>query len=138
MQRPSINLGDNKMSEVKTDLQYTPTHEWLKDNGDGTWKIGITDHAQALLGDIVFVELPSVGDNIDPQEELCVVESVKAASGVYAPADVEVVEVNQNLDDEPEIINADCYDKGWVVIFKASSIDGLLDAGAYQDLLDTE
>lgn len=126
------------MSEIKADLQYTPTHEWIKDNGDSTWTIGITDHAQALLGDIVFVELPSVDDSVDAQEELCVVESVKAASGVYAPADIEVVEVNQTLDDAPETINTDCYGQGWIVTFKADNIDGLLDASAYQTLLDTE
>lgn len=126
------------MNKINTELFYTKTHEWIKDNGDSTWTMGITDHAQFLLGDIVFVELPEVEDSISAQEELCVVESVKAASGINAPADLEVIEVNSELDDEPEIINTDCYGAGWMVIVKAESIDDLLDADQYQDFLDSE
>ncbi len=126
------------MSEVKAQLQYTKTHEWLKDNGNGTWTMGITDHAQALLGDIVFVELPSVDDKIDAQEELCVVESVKAASGAYAPVDVLVVKTNEALEDAPETINSDCYGEGWLVVIKADAIEDLLDAQTYQALIESE
>lgn len=126
------------MSEVRDDRQYTNTHEWVLDNGDGTYTLGISDHAQALLGDMVFVELPSAGDDASQEDEFCVVESVKAASGVYAPADLEVTQVNETLDDEPELVNTSCYDDGWLVQFKTDSIDGLMDAEAYQTLLDSE
>lgn len=124
------------MSEVRDDRQYTESHEWILDNGDGTYTMGVTDHAQALLGDMVFVELPSEGDEANAEDEFCVVESVKAASGVYAPADLEVVEVNEALDGEPELVNTSCYDNGWLVKFKADAIDGLMDAEAYSETLD--
>ena len=102
------------MSEVRDDRQYTETHEWILDNGDGTYTMGISDHAQALLGDMVYVELPSTGDEASAEDEFCVVESVKAASGVYAPADLEIVEANEVLDGEPELVNSSCYDDGWL------------------------
>ena len=124
------------MSEVRDDRQYTQTHEWILDNGDGTYTMGVTDHAQALLSDMVFVEVPSVGDEASQEDEFCVVESVKAASGVYAPADLEVTEANEALDDEPELVNSSCYDDGWLVKFKADSIDGLMSAEDYEDTLD--
>lgn len=124
------------MSDIREDRQYTETHEWILDNGDGTWTMGVTDHAQALLGDMVFVELPEEGDEVSIEDEFCVVESVKAASGVYAPADLEVVEVNDALDSEPELVNSSCYDNGWLVKFKAERIDGLMDAAAYNETLD--
>ena len=124
------------MSEVRDDRQYTQTHEWVLDNGDGTYTMGISDHAQALLGDMVFVELPSAGDEASAEDEFCVVESVKAASDVYAPADLEVLEVNEALDDEPELINSSCYDDGWLVKFKSDSLDDLMDAQAYSETLD--
>ena len=124
------------MSEVRDDRQYTETHEWILDNGDGTYTMGVTDHAQAQLGDMVFIELPGVGDEASQEEEFCVVESVKAASGVYAPADLEVVEANEELEDEPELVNSSCYDDGWLVKFKADSIDNLMDADAYAQTLD--
>ncbi|SFV88572.1 Glycine cleavage system H protein [hydrothermal vent metagenome] len=124
------------MSEVRDDRRYTETHEWILDNGDGTYTIGVTDHAQALLGDMVFVELPSEGDEASAEDEFCVVESVKAASGIYAPADLEVVEVNEVLDGEPELVNTSCYDDGWLVRFKSDAIDGLMDATAYNKTID--
>jgi len=126
------------MSEVRQDRQYNHTHEWVLDNGDGTYTMGISDHAQELLGDMVFVELPSDGDDVQAGDELCVVESVKAASDVYAPANLEVIEINDSLEDEPELINSSCYDDGWLIKFKADSIDGLMDASAYQETLDSE
>ncbi|MBE8158294.1 MAG: hypothetical protein HAW59_02730, partial [Betaproteobacteria bacterium] len=79
------------MSEIRDDRKYTQTHEWVLDNGDNTYTMGISDHAQALLGDMVYVELPSVGDEVNAEDEFCVVESVKAASGIFAPADLEIV-----------------------------------------------
>jgi glycine cleavage system H protein len=124
------------MSEVRDDRQYTETHEWILDNGDGTYTMGVTDHAQALLGDMVFVELPGAGDEASQEDEFCVVESVKAASGVYAPADLEVVEVNEVLEDEPELVNSSCYDDGWLVKFKADNIEDLMSAEDYTDILD--
>ncbi|MCH9745432.1 MAG: glycine cleavage system protein GcvH [Proteobacteria bacterium] len=124
------------MSEVRDDRQYTETHEWILDNGDGTYTMGVTDHAQALLGDMVFVELPGAGDEASQEDEFCVVESVKAASGVYAPADLEVVEVNEVLEDEPELVNSSCYDDGWLVKFKADNIEDLMSAEDYTEILD--
>lgn len=126
------------MSTIKTDLKYTTTHEWLRDNGDGTWTMGITDHAQDLLGDIVFVALPEIRTTINQGEELCTIESVKAASGVYAPADLEVISVNTALEEAPEMVNSDCYGEGFLAIFKADDLPSLLDAPAYQALLDSE
>ncbi len=124
------------MSEVRDDRQYTETHEWILDNGDGTYTMGVTDHAQSQLGDMVFIELPGEGDEASKEDEFCVVESVKAASGVYAPADLEVVAVNEALEDEPELVNSSCYDDGWLVTFKADDLDGLMDADTYADTLD--
>ena len=124
------------MSEVRDDRQYTQTQEWILDNGDGTYTMGVTDHAQALLGDMVFVELPVAGDEASQEDEFCVVESVKAASGVYAPADLEVVEVNEALDDAPELVNSSCYDDGWLVKFKAENIEDLMSAQDYTETLD--
>ncbi len=112
-------------------MQYTENHEWILDNGDGTYTMGITDHAQTLLGDIVFVELPSEGNRLSIEDEFCVVESVKSASGIYAPVDLEIVEVNEALDTEPELLNSSCYDSGWLVKFRSNSIDGLMSVDAY-------
>ncbi len=124
------------MSEIRDDRQYTQTHEWILDNGDGTYTMGITDHAQALLGDMVFVELPNADDEVSIKDEFCVVESVKAASGVCAPTDLQVVEANEALDDEPELVNSSCYDDGWLVKFKSCSVDDLMDATTYAQTLN--
>jgi glycine cleavage system H protein len=124
------------MSEIRDDRQYTQSHEWILDNADGTFTMGITDHAQALLGDMVFVELPSVGDMASNEDEFCVVESVKAASGVFAPTDLEIIKANDALDDEPELVNSSCYDDGWLVKFKADSVENLMSAEDYTDSLD--
>jgi glycine cleavage system H protein len=122
------------MSDVPLELKYTKSHEWLRVEDDGLVTVGISDHAQELLGDLVFVELPEVGTEFVAGDECCVVESVKAASDVYMPISGEIVEVNEALVDEPEIINSSPYDSGW--LFKvqpsAEEIDELMDADAYQ------
>ena len=123
--------------EVRDDLKYTDTHEWLKLKGD-TAIIGITDHAQTELTDIVFVELPEVGKEIKKGEELCVVESVKSVSEIYAPVSGKIVNVNEKLEDAPETVNEKPYDDGWLVeleIKDKSEIDALIDAESYKKLL---
>ena len=123
--------------EVRDGLKYTESHEWLKIQED-TATIGITDHAQAELTDIVFVELPEVGKEIKKGEELCVVESVKSVSEIYSPISGKVVDVNKKLDDSPEIINENPYDDGWLVkleIKDKSEIDNSLDAESYKKIL---
>ena len=101
------------------------------DNSDGTYTLGISDYARESLGDLVFVELPDLGDVFNSQDSLCVVESVKSASDVCAPTDLKVLEINESLDDEPELVNSDCYDAGWLIKFSADSIDGLMDSDTY-------
>ena len=123
--------------EVRDDLKYTDTHEWLKLKGD-TAIIGITDHAQTELTDIVFVELPEVGKEIKKGEELCVVESVKSVSEIYAPISGKIVNINEKLEDAPETVNEKPYDDGWLVeleIKDKSEIDALIDAESYKKLL---
>ena len=123
--------------EVRDDLRYTETHEWLKVKDD-TAVVGITDHAQAELTDIVFVELPEVGKEIKKGEELCVVESVKSVSEIYSPISGNVVDVNKKLDDSPEIINESPYNDGWLIeleIKDKSELDSLLDAVSYKKIL---
>jgi len=129
------------MSELPGDLLFTSDHEWLRREDDGTVTIGITDHAQAALGDLVYVELPEVESEIDSGGDMAVVESVKAASDVYAPIDGIVTAVNEELADDPEKINADPYGDGWIVKLQPSgAIDEseLLSPEAYQSLLDEE
>jgi glycine cleavage system H protein len=120
--------------EVREGLKYTKTHEWVKLTGAKA-KIGITDHAQHELTDIVFVELPSIGKEIKKGEELCVVESVKSVSEVYAPVSGKIVAVNTKLDDSPETINSSPYDNGWLVeveIKDKAEVNTLLDAAEYK------
>jgi glycine cleavage system H protein len=127
------------MSELPGDLLYTKDHEWLRREDDGNVTIGITDHAQAALGDLVYVELPEVGQEVDHGGEMAVVESVKAASDVYAPIAGNVVAVNDDLADDPEKINADPYGDGWIVVMEpAGDIDedDLMSPDDYQQLLD--
>lgn len=129
------------MSELPGDLLFTSEHEWLRREDDGSVTVGITDHAQAALGDLVYVELPEVGQDVDSGGDMAVVESVKAASDVYAPIDANVVAVNEDLIDDPEIINADPYGDGWIVRLQPfADIDenALLAPDAYQALLDEE
>ena len=125
------------MSNVPTDLKYTKSREWIQDLGDGTVTIGITDHAQTLLGDLVFVELPDVDRELDAGEECAVVESVKAASDVYSPLSGTVIEVNEDLANAPELINQDAYTDGWLLKLKlsdAGELNDLLDADAYEEI----
>ena len=129
------------MSELPRDLLYTREHEWLRREEDGSVTVGITDHAQAALGDLVYVELPDVGQDVESGGDMAVVESVKAASDVYAPIDGSVVEINEDLADDPEKINADPYGDGWIVRLEpAGDIDGgeLMSPDDYQALLDEE
>ncbi|MDH3336644.1 MAG: glycine cleavage system protein GcvH [Gammaproteobacteria bacterium] len=129
------------MSELPGDLLYTSEHEWLRREDDGNVTIGVTDHAQAALGDLVYVELPELGQDVESGGDMAVVESVKAASDVYAPIDGIVVAVNEDLADDPERINADPYGDGWIVKLQPSGdIDegALLTPVAYQTLLDEE
>ena len=126
------------MNEIRGDRHYTETHEWVVDNSDGSFTLGITDYAQESLGDLVYVELPVEGDSVVATSPLCVVESVKSASDVHAPVDLEVLEINQALDSDPELVNTDCYDEGWLVKFGADSIESLMDAASYQIFLESE
>ena len=123
---------------IPADLKYTSSHEWVRAEADGTVTIGISDHAQELLGDLVFIELPEVGRELAAEEEAAVVESVKAAADVYAPLTGIVVEVNQTAVDAPELVNQDAY-TAWLFRMKpaaASDLDGLLDAAAYRQIVD--
>jgi glycine cleavage system H protein len=129
------------MNEIQQGLKYAKSHEWIRDEGDGIVTIGITDHAQELLGDMVFIELPEIEAELDTDEECAVVESVKAASDVYAPIAGTVVEVNDAVVDAPELVNQDPYGDGWLFRIKISDqaeYDGLLDADEYAELVEEE
>ena len=129
------------MSEVPLELGYAATHEWAKQDEEGLIVVGISDHAQDALGDIVFVELPEVGQQIVAGEEAGVVESVKAASDIYAPVSGAVEEINDVLEDSPETVNQDPYGDGWFFKLKVTDereLDDLLDADSYQELCETE
>ena len=122
------------MSEVPADLKYTATHEWVRDMGDGTVTVGITEHAQDLLGDMVYVEVPEAGRTVSAEEACAVVESVKAASDVYSPVAGEVTAGNDSLADSPETVNNDPYGDGWIMRVKLSdpgALNTLMDATAY-------
>jgi glycine cleavage system H protein len=128
------------MSKTPNDLRYTKSHEWVKKEADGTVTVGITDHAQGLLGDMVFVELPKVGTQVVAGKECGVVESVKAASDVYAPIAGEVTAVNTAVSDAPESVNQDAY-AAWMFRIKpanAADVDALLEAKAYEALVASE
>lgn len=122
------------MSEIPADLKYTKSHEWIKLEEDGSIRMGITDHAQDLLGDMVYVEQPEAGTEIEAEEACAVVESVKAASDIYGPVSGEIIESNEALADTPELVNNDPYGDGWLIRIKpADSLDveQLMDAEAY-------
>ena len=126
-------------SIIPAELRYTESHEWARVNDDGTITVGITDHAQNLLGDLVFVEIPEVGRAVAAGESCAVVESVKAASDVYSPLEGVIVEVNEALADKPELINEDPYGEGWIFRLKTeAALDGLLDAKAYEAIAFAE
>ncbi|TDF35022.1 glycine cleavage system protein GcvH [Alteromonadaceae bacterium M269] len=129
------------MSNIPAELRYASTHEWVRSDGDGLFTVGITEHAQELLGDMVFVELPDVGDQVGTGDDVAVAESVKAASDVYAPITGEVVAVNEDLEDSPELVNSDAFGDGWLFQIKAddpSEVEGLLDAEAYGESIDED
>ncbi|MBS3667885.1 MULTISPECIES: glycine cleavage system protein GcvH [Halomonadaceae] len=128
------------MSNLPANLRYAESHEWVLDNQDGTVTVGITDHAQQALGDVVFVELPEVGTALSKGQEFGVIESVKAASDLYSPVVGEVIEVNETLEDAPETVNEAPYEGGWImkVRLDGDALDGLLDADAYQATLSAD
>ncbi|HEY2451414.1 MAG TPA: glycine cleavage system protein GcvH [Scandinavium sp.] len=127
------------MSNVPAELKYSKEHEWLRKEADGSYTVGITEHAQELLGDMVFVDLPEVGKIVAAGDDCAVAESVKAASDIYAPISGEIVAVNDELSDSPEQVNSEPYASGWIFKIKASDeaeVAALLDATAYEALLD--
>lgn len=129
------------MSDIPSEIKYTKTHEWVRIDEEGLATVGITDHAQALLGDLVYVELPEIETILSVGEESGVVESVKAASDLYAPVSGEIVAVNENLTGSPELINNDPYGDGWIFKVQLSSegeLSDLLDADEYKELLESE
>ena len=129
------------MSEVPGELKYTKSHEWVRVEADGSVVVGISDHAQDQLGDMVYVEVPEVGANFAAGDACAVVESVKAASDVYAPISGEVTEANDVLADSPELVNQDAFGDGWLMKINpsdSSELEGLMDANAYQAFLEAE
>ncbi|NEU30109.1 glycine cleavage system protein GcvH [bacterium LRH843] len=128
------------MSNLPKELKYSEEHEWVKVEGDKV-RIGITDFAQSELGDIVFVELPEVGDEIEADEPFGSVESVKTVSELYAPISGKVVEVNEELDDSPELVNESAYEKAWMIVVEPTDTDqlnALMSAEEYKEMIDEE
>ncbi|MCP8688940.1 glycine cleavage system protein GcvH [Marinobacterium sedimentorum] len=129
------------MSDIPAELKYVASHEWVRVEDDGTVTVGVTHHAQDLLGDVVFVELPDVGAQLSAGDDAGVVESVKAASDIYAPLSGEVVAINEDLEDSPELVNSDPFGDGWFFRMKLSDtveLDELLDADGYNELCESE
>ena len=129
------------MSNLPAELKYTKSHEWVRQEEDGTFTVGITDHAQELLGDMVFVDVPEVEASVDAGDDCAVVESVKAASDVYSPLTGEIVAINEELADAPDLVNRDPYGDGWLFRIKPSDpseLDDLLAADDYQAELEEE
>jgi len=127
------------MSEIPGDLKFLPSHEWARNDGNGRVTVGISDHAQGLLGDLVYVELPEVGQEAKTGEQIAVVESVKAASDVYSPVSGTIVEVNSALSDKPETINEDAYGEGWLYVVEIAGneeFNALLAPDEYAEALD--
>jgi len=129
------------MSKVPAELKYTKSHEWVRVEDDGSLTVGISDHAQAALGDLVYVEAPEVGESYGPGDACAVVESVKAASDIYCPVAGEIIEAHESLADEPEHVNEEPYGEGWIFRLRPESpddVEQLMDAAAYQKILDEE
>ena len=129
------------MSEAPGELKYSKSHEWVRLNDDGSVTVGITDHAQELLGDLVYVEVPEAGSELDAEQACAVVESVKAASDVYAPLAGTVLAVNESLADSPEAVNRDAYGDGWIMQMKpadSNALNELMDADQYQEFIAAE
>ena len=129
------------MSTLPANLKYTKSHEWIRVEDDGTLTIGVTDHAQEALGDIVFLELPEAGRALSAGEACAVIESVKAASDIYSPVSGEILAINEELEGSPELVNSDPYGAGWLFRIKlddAGELANLLDAEGYQNVVDEE
>lgn len=129
------------MSEIPGDLKFLKSHEWARLEDNGTVTVGISDHAQAALGDLVYVELPAVGDRVEAGNGAAVVESVKAASDVYSPISGTVIAVNETLADAPETINGDAYGEGWLFVLKperAADLESLLSPDDYAAMIESE
>ena len=129
------------MSENPEELKYVETHEWVREDGGGTVIVGITDYAQGALGDVVYVELPEVDSEVEMGDELAVVESVKAASDIYAPLSGTITEVNESLEGNPELVNTDPYRDGWFFRLKLRDVEelsSLMDSESYSELCDNE
>ncbi|GAB3018499.1 glycine cleavage system protein GcvH [Bowmanella dokdonensis] len=129
------------MSNIPSELRYAASHEWVRPEGDGTYTVGISEHAQELLGDMVFVELPEVGSTVAAGDDVAVAESVKAASDVYAPIGGEIIAVNEDLEESPELVNTDPYGDGWMFRIKAeddSEFNDLLDAEGYESSIEED
>ncbi|NMP31109.1 glycine cleavage system protein GcvH [Thalassotalea sp. M1531] len=129
------------MSNIPSELKYATSHEWVRNEGDGIVTVGITEHAQELLGDMVFVELPEVGESVSTGDDVAVAESVKAASDIYAPVTGEVLEVNEDLEDSPELVNSDAFGDGWMFKIKLEDegeLESLLDAEGYANSIDED
>jgi glycine cleavage system H protein len=129
------------MSNIPSELKYATSHEWVSVAVDGIVTVGITEHAQGLLGDMVFVELPDVDDSVSVGDDVAVAESVKAASDIYAPVSGTVVEINEELEDSPELVNSDAFGGGWLFKVKlddASELENLLDAEGYANSIDED
>ena len=135
------NFRKQKMSDLPSELRYAASHEWARIEEDGSIVIGITDHAQAQLGDVVYIELPDMGQILSAGEEAGVVESVKAASDVYAPISGEVIAINEKLEDEPETVNSEPYEDGWFYKLQPADtveLDSLLTSDAYAEVVSSE
>lgn len=129
------------MSQIPSELKYATSHEWIRVEENGEAVVGITEHAQELLGDMVFVELPEVGKQVSAGDDCAVAESVKAASDIYSPVSGEIIAVNEDLEGSPELVNSDPYGAGWMFRIKlddAGELDNLLDADGYQNVVDEE
>ena len=129
------------MSNIPDDLKYASTHEWISVNEEGLVTVGISDHAQEALGDIVFIELPEAGASVNSKEEVAVVESVKAASDIYSPITGEVIEVNESLLDSPETVNESPYELGWffkIRMENEAELDDLMNSETYSEYCDNE
>ncbi len=129
------------MSDIPQELKYTKSHEWVRIEDDGSLSVGITEHAQGLLGDMVFVELPDIDDEFEAEQDCAVVESVKAASDIYAPVEGVIIAVNEELEDAPEQINVNAYHEGWLFRLQpsnASDVDSLMNAEDYAALVESE
>lgn len=132
---------EETMSQIPAELKYVSSHEWIRHEGDGVVTIGITEHAQELLGDVVFVEVPEVDSEVEAEDEIAVVESVKAASDIYAPLAGTITEINEELEDSPELLNSDPYGDGWMFkmqLADVSELDSLLSADDYAEEIADE